>query len=170
MLCHQRKRRHAYFHGPAGWTAGSIFTSSVIISSRDMPIYFFFLRWWMLEFYVRVADNNTMNACNGLIETIVAAMAPSHNEASWSTALTSSRVQQTSNWSVRSVQQKVRRSGCHCYVLRTTTVGMCTRLLPLFSSRALFTFQKILQNFSHSPSHRIFRRMHGVLNIDENKN
>jgi hypothetical protein len=34
----------------------------------------------------------------------------------------------------------------------------------------LFTSQKILQNFSHSPSHRIFRRMHGVLNIDENKN
>ena len=29
---------------------------------------------------------------------------------------------------------------------------------------------KILQNFSYFPSHRIFRRMHGVLNIDENKN
>jgi len=37
-------------------------------------------------------------------------------------------------------------------------------------SRALFTCQKILQNFSHSLSHRIFRRMHEVLNIDENKN
>jgi hypothetical protein len=34
----------------------------------------------------------------------------------------------------------------------------------------LFTSQKNLQNFSHFPSHRIFRRMHGVLNIDENKN
>ena len=29
---------------------------------------------------------------------------------------------------------------------------------------------KILQNFSDSPSHRIFKRMHEVLNIDENKN
>jgi len=36
--------------------------------------------------------------------------------------------------------------------------------------RPLFSFQKILQNFSDSPSHRIFRRMHEVLNIDENKN
>jgi len=35
---------------------------------------------------------------------------------------------------------------------------------------ALFTFQKILQNFSDSPSHQIFRCMHEVLNIDENKN
>jgi hypothetical protein len=35
---------------------------------------------------------------------------------------------------------------------------------------ALFSSQKILQNVSHSPSHRIFRRMHEVLNIDENKN
>jgi len=38
------------------------------------------------------------------------------------------------------------------------------RLRPLFSS------QKILQNFSYFSSHRIFRRMHKVLNIDENKN
>ena len=29
---------------------------------------------------------------------------------------------------------------------------------------------KILQNFLDFPSHRIFRRMHGILNIDENKN
>jgi len=36
--------------------------------------------------------------------------------------------------------------------------------------KALFSSQKILQNFSDSPSHRIFRRMHRVLNIDENKN
>jgi len=36
--------------------------------------------------------------------------------------------------------------------------------------QALFSFPKILQNFSDSPSHRIFGRMHGVLNIDENKN
>jgi hypothetical protein len=36
-------------------------------------------------------------------------------------------------------------------------------LLPRRSS-------KILQNFSDSPSHRIFRRMHEVLNIDKNKN
>jgi len=27
-----------------------------------------------------------------------------------------------------------------------------------------------LQNFSDSPSHRIFRHMHEVLNIDKNKN
>jgi len=32
------------------------------------------------------------------------------------------------------------------------------------------SFQKNLQNFSDYPSHRIFRRMHEVLNIDENKN
>ena len=37
-----------------------------------------------------------------------------------------------------------------------------------FILAALFTSQKILQNFLHFPSHRIFRRMHGVLNIDEN--
>jgi len=37
-------------------------------------------------------------------------------------------------------------------------------------ARALFSSQKILQNFSDFPSHRIFRRMHGVLNIDKNKN
>ena len=30
--------------------------------------------------------------------------------------------------------------------------------------------QKNLQNFSDSPSHRIFRHMHEVLNIDKNKN
>ena len=35
---------------------------------------------------------------------------------------------------------------------------------------ALFTSPKILQNFSDSPSHRIFRCMYGVLNIDKNKN
>jgi len=35
---------------------------------------------------------------------------------------------------------------------------------------ALFSSQKILQIFSDSPSHQIFRRMHRVLNIDENKN
>jgi len=36
-------------------------------------------------------------------------------------------------------------------------------------AKALFSSQKILQNFSDSPSHRIFRHMHGVLNIDEKK-
>jgi hypothetical protein len=41
---------------------------------------------------------------------------------------------------------------------------------PDSSFLALFTSQKNLQNFSDSASHRIFRRMHGVLNIDENKN
>ena len=43
-------------------------------------------------------------------------------------------------------------------------------LLCFCVSRALFSFLKILQNFLDSPSHQIFRRMHGVLNIDENKN
>jgi hypothetical protein len=38
------------------------------------------------------------------------------------------------------------------------------------ASEALFSSQKILQNFSDSPSHRIFRHMHEVLNIDKNKN
>ena len=41
---------------------------------------------------------------------------------------------------------------------------------PQCSLQALFSSPKILQNFLDSPSHRIFRRMHGVLNIDENKN
>jgi hypothetical protein len=36
--------------------------------------------------------------------------------------------------------------------------------------KALFSSQKILQNFSDFPSHRIFRHMHEVLNIDKNKN
>jgi hypothetical protein len=34
----------------------------------------------------------------------------------------------------------------------------------------LFSSQKNLQNFSDFPSHQIFRRMHEVLNVDENKN
>jgi len=37
-------------------------------------------------------------------------------------------------------------------------------------SWALFSSQKILQNFADFPSHRIFICMHEVLNIDENKN
>ena len=37
-------------------------------------------------------------------------------------------------------------------------------------TKALFSSQKILQNFSDSSSHRIFRHMHEVLNIDKNKN
>jgi hypothetical protein len=32
---------------------------------------------------------------------------------------------------------------------------------------ALFSSQKILQNFSDSPSHRIFGHMHEALNIDK---
>jgi len=39
-----------------------------------------------------------------------------------------------------------------------------------FDDRALFSSQKILQNFSDSLSHRIFRHIHEVLNIDKNKN
>jgi len=40
----------------------------------------------------------------------------------------------------------------------------------LKNGKALFSSQKILQNFSDSPSHRIFRHMHEVLNINKNKN
>ena len=63
------------------------------------------------------------------------------------------------------IQMNLKTSGrahpCHVVWL----YQVCRKLV-----RALFTSQKILQNFSHSPLHRIFRRMHGVLNIDENKN
>jgi hypothetical protein len=38
---------------------------------------------------------------------------------------------------------------------------------PMNSTQALFSFQKILQNFSDFPSHRIFRQMHEALNIDK---
>jgi hypothetical protein len=31
----------------------------------------------------------------------------------------------------------------------------------------LFSFQKVLQNLSHSPSHQILRHMHEALNIDK---
>jgi hypothetical protein len=34
----------------------------------------------------------------------------------------------------------------------------------------LVSFQKNLQNFSDFASYRIFRHMHGILNIGENKN
>jgi len=46
----------------------------------------------------------------------------------------------------------------------------CPLLPAIRVSRALFSFQKILQNFSDFLSHQIFRRMHKVLNIDKNKN
>jgi len=48
--------------------------------------------------------------------------------------------------------------------LMATAVQLLRLLVALFSS------QKILQNFSDSLSHRIFRHMHEVLNIDKNKN
>ena len=41
---------------------------------------------------------------------------------------------------------------------------------PRALTKALFSSQKILQNFSDSPSHQIFRHMHEVLNVDKNKN
>jgi hypothetical protein len=34
-------------------------------------------------------------------------------------------------------------------------------------TKGRFSFQKILQNFLDSPSHRIFRYMHEALNIDK---
>jgi len=37
-------------------------------------------------------------------------------------------------------------------------------------TRVLFTFTEKSKIFQDSSSHRIFRRMHGVLNIDKNKN
>jgi len=63
-------------------------------------------------------------------------------------------------------------------ILGTTTACEASPTLELVSftpqanplTRALFSSQKILQNFSDSPSHRIFRCMHGVLNIYKNKN
>jgi hypothetical protein len=44
------------------------------------------------------------------------------------------------------------------------------RLILVFSFKALFTSTQKRKIFQDSPSHRIFRHMHGVLNIDENKN
>jgi len=46
-------------------------------------------------------------------------------------------------------------------------VGFLCKFVIYCMTKALFSSPKILQNFSDSPSHRIFRRMHGVLNIDE---
>jgi hypothetical protein len=40
-------------------------------------------------------------------------------------------------------------------------------LLGAISSKAQFSFQKNLQNFSDSPLHRIFGHMHEALNIDK---
>jgi hypothetical protein len=37
-------------------------------------------------------------------------------------------------------------------------------------NKALFTSIQKLKNFQDSPSHRIFIRMHEVLNVDKNKN
>jgi hypothetical protein len=39
--------------------------------------------------------------------------------------------------------------------------------LSIGSSQALFRSKKNLQNFSDSPSHRIFGHMHEALNIDK---
>ena len=41
--------------------------------------------------------------------------------------------------------------------------------LENFFRHALFTSTQKPKIFQDSPSHRIFRHMHGVLNIDENK-
>ena len=43
------------------------------------------------------------------------------------------------------------------------TVGL------VVTTRALFTSSQKPKIFQDSPSHRIFRHMHGVLNIDKNK-
>jgi len=49
-------------------------------------------------------------------------------------------------------------------------LGLQGPKFQIFTAKALFSSLKILQNFLNFPSHRIFRRMHGVLNIYENKN
>jgi len=49
-------------------------------------------------------------------------------------------------------------------------IGVFGLFFILLTPKALFSSQKILQNFSDFSSHRIFRRMHEVLNIDKNKN
>jgi len=49
----------------------------------------------------------------------------------------------------------------------------CTLLcsLGIFLGRYKFYMPCLVRKkFKHSPSHRIFGRMHGTLNIDENKN
>jgi hypothetical protein len=55
-------------------------------------------------------------------------------------------------------------------MMETSHSGSPAASIDRIRIQALFSFSKILQNFSDSSSHRIFRRMHGVLNIDENKN
>jgi len=47
---------------------------------------------------------------------------------------------------------------------------LAAEALNIYTTMALFSFQKSLQNFSDYLLHQIFRRMHEVLNIDENKN
>ena len=56
------------------------------------------------------------------------------------------------------------------YLPQTNENATVAKSKKKFTSRALFSSQNILQNFSDYPSHQIFRRMHEVLNIDENKN
>jgi hypothetical protein len=45
--------------------------------------------------------------------------------------------------------------------------GETIRGLTRKDTKALFSSQKILQNFLDSPSHQIFRHMHEALNIDK---
>jgi hypothetical protein len=42
-----------------------------------------------------------------------------------------------------------------------------TRCLSDIAIKVMFSSQKILQNFSDFPSHRIFGHMHEALNIDK---
>jgi len=65
-----------------------------------------------------------------------------------------------------STKQKSKRARSRPTFAYHPTLAVCRTL----SSQALFSSQTILQNFSDSPSHRIFRHMHEVLNIDKNKN
>jgi hypothetical protein len=76
----------------------------------------------------------------------------------------------------RCFQMHLKSHDCRCVRrrLRTLVCHVAEPFLHIIVNRpkgwALFSSQKVLQNFSDFSSHRIFRRMHGVLNIDKNKN
>jgi hypothetical protein len=52
----------------------------------------------------------------------------------------------------------------------TRTAAFNNSSFSIFMSKALFISNKKPKIFQDSSSHRIFRRMHGVLKIDKNKN
>jgi hypothetical protein len=52
-------------------------------------------------------------------------------------------------------------------VAQTAIKGSYICYAKFFATKAQFSSPRILQNFSHSPSHRIFGRMHEALNINK---